>query len=89
MKRTDARLLLGIGSLFVAGAVALLSVVGVALRSGTLDARTKHAPVSKPEWLLAAQEPFWFYGIIALVTAFAAYLLVQGWRMIREARSQR
>ncbi len=89
MKRSDARVLLGIGSLLFAGAIALLTLVAAALRSGTLDARPKHALPSKPEWIVATQEPFWFYGIIALMTIFAVYLLVQSWRMISAARSER
>jgi hypothetical protein len=87
MKQKDARVFLATGSVLVAGGVALLVLVVAALRSGTFDARAEHAPT--PDWILAAQEPFWFYGIIALITTFAAYLLVFGSRMIREARGKR
>jgi hypothetical protein len=89
MKQKDARLYLATGGLFVAGGVALFFVVVNALRSGTLDARPEHAPPSRPEWIVAAQEPFWFYGIIAMITIFAAYLLVHGSRMIKESRGRR
>jgi hypothetical protein len=89
MKRRDARFYVVTGGLFVAGGVALLVVVVSALRSGTLDARPEHAPPSRPEWIVAAQEPFWFYGIIAMITIFAAYLLVFGSRMIKESRGRR
>jgi uncharacterized membrane protein HdeD (DUF308 family) len=89
MKHKDARVFLATGGVLVAGGVALFVLVASALRSGTLDTRAEHAPVSEPEWILAAQEPFWFYGIIALVSIFAAYLLVHGSRMIRESRGKR
>jgi hypothetical protein len=89
MKNRDERILAAIGSVFVVGGVALFVVVVNALRSGTLDARREYAPPSEPEWIVAAQEPFWFYGIIALATIFAAYLLVQGSRMIRGTRGKR
>jgi hypothetical protein len=88
MKHGDARVFLATGGLFVVGAAVLLVLVAAALRSGTLDARAEHAPPTEPEWIVAAQEPFWFYGIIALLTIFAAYLLVRGFRMIREARRE-
>ncbi|HLL83842.1 MAG TPA: hypothetical protein VK420_14350 [Longimicrobium sp.] len=89
MKRADARVFRGVGALLVAGGVALLMLVVSALRSGTLDARPKHRSRADPEWIVAAQEPFWFYGIIVLIAGLAAYALVQGSRMIRETRSQR
>jgi hypothetical protein len=89
MKRSNVLLPVGVGSLFIAGAVALLGLAVSALRSGMLDVRPEHAPVSRPEWLAAAEEPFWFYGLLALIASFAACLLVVGWRMIREARKPR
>ena len=89
MKRKDARIFFGIGALLLAGAVALLALVVSALRSGTLDVRAEHAPRSEAEWIIAAQEPLWFYGILALLALLAAYLLVHGARMIREAQGGR
>lgn len=87
--RTDAVIGFGAVGIFLVGAVALLTLVASALRSGTFDVRPKHAPASNPEWLLASQEPLWFYGILALVTVFAAYLLVLSWRMIRALWDER
>jgi len=88
MKRADARVLLGIGSVLFAGAVALLLLVAFSLHSGRLDARPRHAPRPDHEWILASQEPLWFYGIIALLTAISGYLLVLSWRMMRDALSE-
>jgi hypothetical protein len=89
MKQRDGRFLAAAGSVFVAGGVALFVLVVSALRSGTLDVRAEHVPASEPEWIVAAREPFWFYGILALVTIFAAYLLAHGSRMIRAVRGKR
>ena len=88
MTHSTARLFIGTGSLLVLGAVALLYRMAVTVRSGVLDVRPKHTPPSKSEWLLAAQEPFWFYGTIALLTAFAVFVLFVGLWMIRDARKR-
>lgn len=89
MKRSDTQLFFGIGALLLASAAALLVLVVSALRSGVLDARPKHAPASEAEWIVAAQEPFWFYGILALLALLAGYMLVLGARMILHGRSKR
>lgn len=89
MKRADARVLFGFGSVLFAGAVALLILVAVSLHSGRLDARPKHAPISERQWMLASQEPLWFYGILALNTALSGYLFVLSWRMMRDALRER
>jgi len=76
--RADVWIGLVAGGVFLAGAVALLTLVASALRSGRFDVRPEHAPASEPAWMLASQEPTLFYGVLALVTAFAAFLLVVG-----------
>jgi hypothetical protein len=87
--RTDAVVGFGAGGIFLVGAVALLTLVASALRTGEFDVRPEHAPRSEPAWILASEDPLWFYGILALVTVFAAYLLVVSWRMIRAAWQER
>ncbi|HEX6038248.1 hypothetical protein [Longimicrobium sp.] len=78
-------LLLGIsGALLLCGA-GLLAYVARTMRDGFLDARPRHARDMEPILLRAADEPFWFYGIIAGVTVLAVHLLVLGVRMLRQA----
>jgi hypothetical protein len=86
MKNADARILFSIGGVLFAGGMALLALAGVALRTGRLDMRPKHSTVPDSAWMYATQEPAWFYGIVALLTVFAVYIIVLSWRMMREAR---
>lgn len=86
--RTDPVLLVISGVLFACaagGAVYLVDVV----RHGDLDARPEHAPRTEPNLLTAAEEPFWFYGLVAALAVLVMLLLVIAWRMLLHARNPR
>lgn len=86
--RTDPVLLVMAGVLF-AGAAGVAAYVVTILRRGVLDARPRHAPPTEPMPLTAADEPFWFYAIVAALVVLAIFLLVTAWRMQRHARNPR
>ena len=75
-----------LGGVMLAGAVGLLAFVAKVLRDGYLDVRPRHAPRTEPAFLYAAEEPFWFYGLVAALTALAILLLTLAWRMLRHGR---
>lgn len=85
MKRADRGILIVVGGLLLAGGLALMALVSVALRTGRLDARPKHSVLPDPAWMSAGQEPVWFYGTVVLLALLAAYVIVLSWRMMREA----
>jgi H+/Cl- antiporter ClcA len=87
-RRMDPVLLVITGALFgcAAGLIAYLAKI---LRAGALDARPRHAVGMEPDFLTAADEPFWFYGIAALLAALAILLVGVAWRMLRHAREAR
>jgi H+/Cl- antiporter ClcA len=87
-RRMDPVLLVITGALFgcAAGLVAYLAKI---LRDGALDARPKHAVGMEPDFVTAADEPFWFYGIVAMLAALAILVLRIGWQMRRHVREVR
>jgi len=84
--RATRRLLLVISFVMAALAVGLLANVAGVLQDGYLDARPKHA-MGEPNLLYAAEEPFWFYGIVTLLVLLAVMLLCIASRMWRSPRS--
>lgn len=69
-----------------AGGIAYVAMV---LRDGVLDARPEHARGMEPILVHAADEPFWFYGLVTAIAVLAILLLVIGWKMLRHARHPR
>ena len=43
----------------------------------------------EPILVHAADEPFWFYGLVAAMAVLSILLLVIGWKMLRQARHPR
>ena len=87
--RMDRRVLLAIAAATLGCALALLAYVTAVLRTGSLDARPKHAPATEPWLLYAAEEPFWFYSIAGGLAVLALYLLVLSRRMVQQVWQQR
>lgn len=81
-RRKDPMLLLIAGMLFGCAA-GVIGYVAKVLREGTLDSRPKHAPPTDPLLVHAANEPVWFYGIVAVLGVLALLLVVVAWRMLR------
>jgi len=80
----DPVLLAIAGALLICAAGVLVYVAKTA-RDGLLDARPKHAREMEPILLRAADEPFWFYGIVAGLTVLAILLLILTGRMVHHA----
>lgn len=83
-RRRDPVLLVGACVLLgvAAGGIAHVAMV---LRDGILDARPEHARGMEPILVHAADEPFFFYGLMTATAVISILLLVIGWKMLRHA----
>lgn len=68
------------GAALAAVACGALAYVAAVVNRGWMDARSRFAHT--PDYLYAAEEPFWFYGIAAVLLALAAAALTVGVRMV-------
>jgi hypothetical protein len=81
-------MLIGIACVLLGSAAVLIAYVAKIVRDQSLDARPRHARGMEPIPLNAADEPFWFYGIVAALAVLAIVLLAIARKMLREARQR-
>ena len=83
VRRSEDRVIAVIGGAVLLGGIVLGGYLVQSLRNGYFDARTKGA--TEPSLLYAAEEPFWFYGLSALMAGMAIVAIAVGWGMMRDA----